>query len=628
MGMSEELVVHAQMRDDLSEPVQEATRDVRQLGDAVDRVDRSGRRAAGGGLSRFERGVTALSRVARRAHGDLMTMSATVGGALTRTLERGTLALGAAAGAATFFGLKTAASYETSRVALEAMTGSAAEAERVFSFLKKLDPVAPFDLGQLMAVSTTLASSGLSGQKLLDAVQGVVDVASATPNPTESLDRISIAIGQIRSGGALLTQDLNQLVQAGVPVGQALEKAFGMTLAEFRQAQASGSLGLDPDKFLETLFGMRVGVAEKVATDTLTGLWSSVRSRVQQGLAAAAIPLLEEVKAQLPAIEEVVGELVGGLGPPLIRLGITLAKFLAPAIKVVAPVLEAIATGVGTLLTAMAPALGQLEPVMVDLATSIAELVTELVPVMPDLVDLFVALVKVLPAFVDLLTDLVPLIAPMARLATALLDFGPTRGILAGLLTVLLGYRALAGVVGYLYAFAGGLGAINAAGGAGGVPAGGAGGVPGKAAGKGGGLLKGVAALTGVGLMFEGNVEGARSGLSLGQVAAGAGGGALVGGTLGSVLPGVGTAIGAGAGAIIGGAGAALSGIFGGKKKEPKAPPLPPIPAAASTSSTTYQFGPGAIAVYDPASNLDIAAGVDRGIRTYDRDRHERGPGR
>jgi hypothetical protein len=107
--------------------------------------------------------------------------------------------------------------------------------------------------------------------------------------------------------------------------------------------------------------------------------------------------------------------------------------------------------------------LSALAPLGNELGVALTQLVDALVPVMPDLVAAFVALVGILPEFVRLLTDLVPLGAGIARLMTGLLQMGPVRTVAAGLLGVLLGYRALSGIIGTLYAFAGGIGAIGQA---------------------------------------------------------------------------------------------------------------------------------------------------------------------
>lgn len=55
-----------------------------------------------------------------------------------------------------------------------------------------------------------------------------------------------------------------------------------------------------------------------------------------------------------------------------------------------------------------------------------------------------VDLVRLLPAMVRALDDMVILLDPLSRIVTMMLDFGPVTDIAGGLLTVLLGYGALA----------------------------------------------------------------------------------------------------------------------------------------------------------------------------------------
>lgn len=625
----DDLLIRARLRDELSGPLRQVERRIENTARATRRLSKVANGELHQGLSRVGRGVSSLSGHLSKADGWLRNASRSAGQLATRvgvTLAGG---LAAGAAAATFFGLKAAQNLELSRVALEGLTGSAAGAEEAFAFLKEVDPKAPFDIGQLALVYQQLANSGIAGAELKATLQGVIDVAAFTP---DRLGDISYAVMQIRGSSKLLTQDLRQLNSAGVNVSGALDQAFGITFGQFlEQAEKGADFASAP--FLEALFGLTTGRAEKVATETLTGLLSGVRSRIMLELSDAANPLMQSLKANLPSIEAGITSVIRVLAPPLIEVGGVLLDLVVRALPLLAPVLGALASGVSMLATAAGPAFLGMAPVMDELALAIGELVTELVPVMPALVDAFVALVGVFPVFVGLLADLVPLLSPLAGLVSTLLGFDAVRVVAAGLLGVLLGYRVLAGIVGTLYQFAAGIGAINAQAAAGGAvgPGGAAGGARGP-----GRLIGGALGLVGGGVgMFSGIQSGQQNGVTAGGILSGAGGGAMVGATLGSIVPGVGTGIGALAGGVVGGGAALLSGMFGGAKKEaprPQTTPTGPDAATMAAIAAAQQeaaglqvnIPPGGIQVY-PSSTVDLELGLARGIETYDRNRRERG---
>lgn len=554
------------MRDDLTRTNTRIRRELRATRAEAEGLGRAGK-VAGAGAVEAQRGVTGLSRSLPTANAGVTGLADRLGRGLVTAAKAGAIALGVATTAVIGFGLKSAANLETSRVQLEAITGSAGAAQDAFAFLKTLDPNAPFDIGQLLAGTTTLANFGFEAQALQKTIQGVVDVASTSTDP-QALERIAIAVGQIHQSGALMSQDLNQLIAAGAPVGEAMQKAFGMTVAEFKRAQESGSVGADPDAFLEALFGLRAGVAEQVATNTLTGLLSSVRSRVMFELSDATSPLVESLKASLPAIEELIGTALREVLPPLVELGGTLIDLLVKALPLAVPILKALADGVQTLVGAALPGFGMLEPVIGEIVDGIGTLVTALVPVMPDLVRAFVGLVLVLPDLLELLADLITMTAPIVGLVADLLEFDSVRGVLAGLLAGMLAFRAIGGVIGALNGFAGGLfniaGGGRAAAGTGIFGGGGMSGAGGATAGA-AGLGRGVAGMAGLGIaglavgQFGDRLSGARGGTvgeDLSMVGTSAAAGALIGT---SIAPGIGTLIGGGIGAGIGG-GVALGG--------------------------------------------------------------------
>jgi hypothetical protein len=611
--VADDVVVRATLEDELSQPIRGTRQEIERTTDAVERLDRAGRRRP---LDSLTRGKDALSRAARGAHSSVGRLSDMVGSQLARSARAGAIGLTALTAAAAGFGVNTAARMETSRVALEALTGSTAEAVSLFDYLKELDPLAPFDIGQLQQATLFLGNSGLRGEELRRTIQGVVDVGSLMPDRFEDTAR---AISQISGSGTLLTQDLNQLVQAGVDVSAAMQQAFGIDFATFRREQEGGGGQFSSDLFLQALFGLRAGTAEKVATDTLTGLLSGVRSRVMLQLTDTASPLVDQLKESLPTIEAAIGGLLANVAPHLLRLGTTLLDLAVKALPAIEPVLAALAQGASTLLNAMAPALVLLEPVLDDLALAMGELVAELVPVMPDLVRAFVRLVAILPDFVRLLADLAPYVDDVAVLAIAFLDLADQTVGLENLLLVLLGYRALSGVISAVWGFANALGAV-AVNGSAASTVGGAAGAARIGTMAAGGLIAGGGAAQAHGIL-GGNRSGWSDEMEI------IGGGAALGAGIGSIIPGAGTLVGGALGAAVGGIG-----VLGRNFIIDRAQQRSSVPASASSAPVTVHssttVAPNGVVINGTSlSELELQHAVTGGIQAYEAERARRSAG-
>lgn len=621
--MADDLLIRARLANEVSGPARAARKSVDDLADATKRADRAGRTAGRGGLAAAANGMGRLTGKGKELHRSLQNVSRELGTHLVRAARAGAIALGVAAVAVTGFGLKAASDIQMTRVGLEALTGSAEGAAGIFEYLKRLDPLAPFDIGQLSTMALQVGNIGLRGAELEAQLQGIVDVAALVP---DRVGDIGYALNQIKGSPNLITQDLRQLIQAGVNVGAAMEQAFGISMGEFIDRQVAGER-FDSGVFLEALFGQASGRAEKVATETLTGLLSGVRSRVLIKLSEAAGPLMQALQANLPTIEAGIGGIIDGLAPPLIKIASVILDLVVKALPLVSPLLTAVADGIGLLVSAAGPGLTGLQPVIAEIVVALQGLIGELLPVMPDLTRALVGLAEVAPDIVEIFADLVRIGAPLVALAADLLQFDAVQEVLAVLLVTLIGYRALAGIVGTLYAFAGGLTAIGTANTAGGLGAGAAG-AAGRLGGPGG--LLALLGIAGTGMQVHDRLQGPAGGSSLGQDLALIGTTTATGAAIGSIFPGIGTGIGAAGGAAVGtgiavadriGGWLGIGGNHSGATVAPAATAAP-APPAGVTSSTVV--APGGIVVY-PQSQMDLEAGVVNGLRSYERERAERG---
>lgn len=626
---ADRVTVVASLRDELSRPIRRARGEIDQTTASLRRLARVDSSPF---MTRVSRSVNGVTDSLKKADGPLRRFSEGLGRHVVSAARTAAIALGALGIASVGFGLKAAGGFEQSRIAFETMLGSVEKGDALFGQLQEFNKRTPFRLDDLTGATQTLLQFGIAGDKVMPIMESLANLASLSgPQGAENLSRMSVAIGQIQAKGRVMSEELLQLTEARFPAFELLSKGLGVGTDELRRMVEAGQVSADT--FMSILARVpqlmpNIAQAAERQSQTFFGLLSTMADEVSVKLADAAAPLVDSLKPMIPVVTNMLGGLLTTIGPPIAKVAGSLASVLTGILPVARPILGALASGLAHIATAAEPALAALRPLGADLGLAIGEFFMALVPVMPDLVDAFVALVGVLPAFVRLLADMVPMLSPIARLVTAMLGFGPVTEVMAGLLVVLLAYRALSSVVGSIVAFSNALMGVATAQRAVAATA-----VTPGAAGGGGGLMRTF------GLGALGGVVGGAVGTGAGQLMAwalGAGaedqarmrqGGALIGGGIGAGF-GAGASTGNPLAALAGGVagGAAGYGVAnatlvdkGGPAPTPMPAPLPPTVAVAA-GSTSRSVTNNVNAVIYPTSDVDVAAAMD----TWTRDREER----
>ena len=125
------------------------------------------------------------------------------------------LALGAAGAAAGVFAIKSAASYEQSRIAFDTLLGSAEKGKRMLKEVSDFARATPFDLPQVTAAAKQLLAMGASANEVIPELKMLGDVSAGLSVPME---RIILNFGQVRTQGKLTGRELKDFSVAGVPL--------------------------------------------------------------------------------------------------------------------------------------------------------------------------------------------------------------------------------------------------------------------------------------------------------------------------------------------------------------------------------------------------------------------------
>jgi tape measure domain-containing protein len=202
-------------------------------------------------------------------------------------------------------GLKFNASMESNEMAFTHFLGSAQAARSELTTLYNLAKVTPFEFADLTLATRKFLAFGFTVEQSNAMLKTVADTASGLALDQGGIDRMVLAIGQIKSKGTLQAQDLRQLQELGAVDMAKLAKDLGVTreeLGDIGKQHISSTKGLRAlKKQWDDTFG---GMSAKQAK-TFSGQLSTLRDNVNQMLGALTGPLFNKLRSRVfPALND------------------------------------------------------------------------------------------------------------------------------------------------------------------------------------------------------------------------------------------------------------------------------------------------------------------------------------
>lgn len=167
---------------------------------------------------------------------------------------------------------------EQTEVAFTTLLKNAELAKKTIADLEKVAAETPFEFRGLANAYRMLLAFKFGLQDIPNMLRIVGDASSALGLGQEGIDRINLALGQMRAKQKVSAQEMNQLAEAGVNAWQYVADAIGVTTKEAMNYAEQGMLDAN-DTIKAVLAGMDKdfkGGMEKQA-HTLLGLFSTLK---------------------------------------------------------------------------------------------------------------------------------------------------------------------------------------------------------------------------------------------------------------------------------------------------------------------------------------------------------------
>lgn len=171
-------------------------------------------------------------------------------GGLSGALDalKGAAALGVIAGVVTQItnmgtsAVVAAAKMKQYEIAFSTMLKSAEKGKAMMQDLQDFAAKTPFDVPGVVEAAQQLTAFGFEANEIIPTLTTLGDAAAGLGRGSEGVKLMGYALGQIKAAGTLKTQDVNQLVNAGVSVWQMLADASEKSVAEIKDMTEKGMI--------------------------------------------------------------------------------------------------------------------------------------------------------------------------------------------------------------------------------------------------------------------------------------------------------------------------------------------------------------------------------------------------
>lgn len=188
------------------------------------------------------------------------------------------------------------------------LTGSVENATKLVNDLNEAAAQTPFRFEDLSEAANVMLGFGIATKDtVIPQLTMLGDVAQGN---ADKLNRITLAFSQIQAGGKASMQDINQLINAGVPIFAQLEKMTGKNVKQLRKMVEQGRItGPVIAKAFEqmTSEGGLFFRGMEIASKTTSGMWSTFLDTISLTAAELGSTLAPVVKELLTMLTEQAG---------------------------------------------------------------------------------------------------------------------------------------------------------------------------------------------------------------------------------------------------------------------------------------------------------------------------------
>ena len=216
--------------------------------------------------------------------------------------------------------LKSTGDIELAQAKLETLLGSASAAQSMIDDIVKMADRTPYESNDLIQAATTLKTFGVTADQIMPTLEAL---GNAAGGQAQNLQGVAYALGQTAAQGKMMTQDLYQFINAGVPLLELLAKQLGKNKAEIKAMIEEGKVGYkEVNAALQEFYTGNGKYADLMAkaAQTLPGMFSTMQDAVMSfGRALVTImePAIKNFLQVVTAVFSGLANFFNGLSTPV-----------------------------------------------------------------------------------------------------------------------------------------------------------------------------------------------------------------------------------------------------------------------------------------------------------------------
>lgn len=173
-------------------------------------------------------------------------------------------------------------SYASAKIGFSTLFRSEEKAQKMMDDIDNFAKTTPFKTSGVIANAQKMIAMGWNPDDIIKDLETIGDAAAATGKGDEGLDRIILALAQIKSKGKLSSEELNQLAESGISAKRYLAEGLGYGSSDEGMMKLSKDLesgAIGANKAIELITqGMKEyqGMMDTTAKETVSGIRSNI----------------------------------------------------------------------------------------------------------------------------------------------------------------------------------------------------------------------------------------------------------------------------------------------------------------------------------------------------------------
>lgn len=194
---------------------------------------------------------------------------------------------------------------EQASIAYTTLLGSGEAAQKMMNDMRAFAASTPFEFPELLEAGKRLLAMGFNAKQIIPVLTNVGNAVAGVGGDVGVMNRVILAMGQIQAKGQLMSGEMRQLAEAGIPAWEFLAKFLNVTIPEamdmVTKKQVSGAQAITA---LQAGMAAKFGGMMEQQSKTITGVLANLQDTLGFILTEIGVELVKTLN-----LKEIIGNI-------------------------------------------------------------------------------------------------------------------------------------------------------------------------------------------------------------------------------------------------------------------------------------------------------------------------------